>query len=66
MHDTKVEKYIGIVRKVDRMSRLVIPKEYCRLFEIAPKTPLEILAGIIDGEKVLIIKKAYKTTKKSQ
>lgn len=66
MHDTKVEKYIGIVRKVDRMSRIVIPKEYCRSFGIEPKTPLEILAGIIDGEEVIIIKKAHKTTKKSQ
>ena len=66
MRDTKVEKYIGIVRRADKMSRIVIPKEYCRSFEIGPKTPLEILAGIIDGEEVLIIKKAHKTTKKSQ
>ena len=66
MRDIKVEKYIGIVRKTDKMLRLGIPKEYCRLFEIEPKTPLEILAGIIDGEEVIIIKKAYKTTKKSQ
>lgn len=66
MRDIKVEKYIGIVRRVDKMLRFGIPKEYCRLFEIGPKTPLEILAGIIDGEEVLIIKKAYKTAKKSQ
>ena len=55
MRDFKVDNYIGIVRRVDKMSRFGIPKEYCRLFGIEPKTPLEILAGIIDGEEVLII-----------
>ena len=61
MRDIKVEKYIGI-KSTKCCGR--IPKEYCD-YLIEP-APLEMSCGIIDGEEVIIIKKAYKTTKKSQ
>ncbi len=32
----------GIVRKVDGLDRIVIPKEICKALEIKPKTKLEI------------------------
>ena len=35
-------KSTGIVRHVDNLDRIVIPKELCRSLEIEPKTPMEI------------------------
>lgn len=32
----------GIVRKIDHLGRIVIPKEICRTLQIVPGTPLEI------------------------
>ena len=42
----------GIVRKLDKLGRIVIPKELCRTYDMPPKTPLEIfVAG--DGDIML-------------
>lgn len=35
-------KSTGIIRKVDNLSRMVIPKELKRTMQIDPKDPLEI------------------------
>lgn len=35
-------KSTGIVRHVDNLDRIVIPKELCRTLDIQPKSPLEI------------------------
>ena len=35
-------KSTGIIRHVDNLDRIVIPKELCRTLEILPKSPLEI------------------------
>jgi len=45
-------KATGIVRKTDRLGRLVIPKEICRTHDIEPGTPLEIYVGD-DGRIIL-------------
>lgn len=45
-----LKKSIGITKKVDNLGRVVIPKEYRRLFEIESGDRVEILAieeGII-------------------
>ena len=44
-------KSTGIVRKVDKLDRLVIPKELCTTLEIGPKSPMEIY--LQDGRIVL-------------
>lgn len=44
-------KAMGIVRRVDDLGRIVIPKELRRTFGIEIGTPMEILAG--DGNVVL-------------
>ena len=46
-------KTTGIVRKIDEMGRLVIPKELCRNFGIRPGDPVEFFA---DGKKIIITK----------
>jgi len=46
-------KPLGIVRKLDNLNRLTIPKELCRSLNMEPGTPLEILAD----EKGLRIQK---------
>jgi transcriptional pleiotropic regulator of transition state genes len=35
-------KATGIVRKIDELGRIVIPKELCRSFGIEPGTPIDI------------------------
>jgi transcriptional pleiotropic regulator of transition state genes len=35
-------KSTGIVRQVDNLDRIVIPKELCRALNVAPKAPMEI------------------------
>lgn len=35
-------KPTGIVRKIDRLGRIVIPKEICKTLDIKENTPLEI------------------------
>lgn len=47
-------KATGIVRNVDNLDRVVIPKELCRTLGIEPKTALEIF---VDGEGSIILKK---------
>ncbi|MFS0883552.1 AbrB/MazE/SpoVT family DNA-binding domain-containing protein [Metabacillus niabensis] len=51
-------KSIGIVRKVDELGRIVIPKEIRRVYEIKESDPLEIF---VDGE--MIVLKPYKPNK---
>lgn len=46
-------KTTGIVRKIDDMGRLVIPKELCRNLGIRPGDPVEFLA---DGKNIVISK----------
>ena len=46
-------KSTGMVRKVDELGRVVLPKEIRNVLGIEPKTPLEIF---IDGDK-LVLKK---------
>ena len=46
-------KSTGIVRKVDELGRIVIPREIRNKFEIAEKDPLEIY---VDGEQIILKK----------
>lgn len=46
-------KTTGIVRKIDELGRLVIPKELCRNLGIRPGDPVEFLA---DGKNIVITK----------
>ena len=46
-------KAIGIVRKVDELGRIVIPKELRRTLNIEEGDPLEIF---VDGEEVILRK----------
>jgi len=46
-------KSTGIVRQVDNLDRVVIPKELCRSLEIEPKTPIEIF---IEESKIVLKK----------
>lgn len=38
-------KATGIVRRMDELGRVVIPKELCRTHGIAPGDPMEFFAG---------------------
>lgn len=49
-------KSIGIVRKVDELGRLVIPKETRVMFDIKNETPLEFF---VDDKKNQIILQVY-------
>ncbi|WP_410991186.1 AbrB/MazE/SpoVT family DNA-binding domain-containing protein [Bacillus cereus] len=52
-------KAIGIVRKIDELGRVVIPKETRRTLNIHEKDPLEIF---IEGETIILQKfKSYST-----
>lgn len=46
-------KLTGITRHVDRLDRIVIPKELCKTLEIAPKTALELY---VDGTSIVMKK----------
>lgn len=46
-------KSTGIVRKVDNLGRIVIPKELRRIFGIEHNTPLEMF---VDGERIILKK----------
>ncbi|MTI65953.1 MAG: AbrB/MazE/SpoVT family DNA-binding domain-containing protein [Firmicutes bacterium] len=46
-------KSTGIVRKVDELGRIVIPKELRRTLDIAEKDSLEIY---VDGEQIILKK----------
>lgn len=46
-------KSTGMVRSVDRMGRVVLPKELCKTMEIAHGTPLEIF---VDGGRIILQK----------
>lgn len=46
-------KSTGIVRKVDELGRIVLPKELRRTLEINEKDPLEIF---VDEEKIILRK----------
>lgn len=47
-------KTTGIVRQLDNLGRIVIPKEMCRTLHIKAGDPLEIR---LDGKRVVILKK---------
>ncbi len=42
---------LGIIRRVDALDRIVIPKEICKTMGIEPKSSLEIF---VDGEKLIL------------
>lgn len=46
-------KAIGIVRRLDQLGRVVLPKETRKLFDINSKDPLEIY---VDGDSILLKK----------
>ncbi len=46
-------KSTGMVRRVDKLDRIVIPKELCRALEIEAKTPVEIF---LDGSRIVLKK----------
>ncbi len=46
-------KFTGIVRKVDELGRVVLPKELRRSFDINPGDPMEIF---VEGENVILRK----------
>jgi transcriptional pleiotropic regulator of transition state genes len=46
-------KATGIVRKIDNLGRITIPKELCRTRGIHPGTPMELFQ---DGEQIIFIK----------
>lgn len=46
-------KSTGIVRKVDELGRIVIPKEIRTTFDISEKDPLEIF---VDGDSIVLRK----------
>jgi len=48
-------KSTGIVRNVDRLGRVVIPKELCRTLNINANDPMEIY---VDGDKIILKKYA--------
>ena len=48
-------KSTGMVRPIDELGRVVLPKEIRRSFELSPKDSLEIFT---DGEKIIIQKYA--------
>ncbi|WP_163526952.1 AbrB/MazE/SpoVT family DNA-binding domain-containing protein [Halobacillus ihumii] len=51
-------KSTGVVRKVDELGRIVIPKELRRTLEVEEKTPLEIF---VEDDKIIL--KKYKANK---
>jgi len=48
-------KSTGIVRKIDNLGRIVLPKELRRTFDIGDKEPMEIF---VDGKKIILKKYA--------
>lgn len=46
-------KSLGIVRKVDELGRIVLPKELRQTLRIAQKDPLEIY---VDGDAIILRK----------
>lgn len=48
-------KSTGIVRPIDSLGRIVLPKEIRNVFDIGPKDPLEIY---IDTDKIILKKYA--------
>lgn len=46
-------KSTGIVRNVDELGRIVIPKEMRKLMDIASSDPVEIF---VDGNKIILTK----------
>lgn len=49
---------MGVVRNVDELGRIVIPKEVRRTLEIDTGTPMEILADFDRGE--VLLRKFYR------
>ena len=46
-------KTTGIVRKVDELGRIVLPKELRKMFDIDHKDPIEIY---VDGDSIILKK----------
>lgn len=53
-------KQTGIVRKLDELGRVVIPKEYRKELDIKEKDKIEI---ILKGKNVILAKHSTKTCK---
>lgn len=51
--ERKIMKSTGIVRNVDELGRIVIPKEMRRKMDIANSDPVEIY---VDGDKIILTK----------
>lgn len=49
-------KGIGVVRRMDELGRVVIPKEVRKSFHIGKNEPLEIL---VDGEDTIVLRKYH-------
>lgn len=49
-------KSTGIVRKIDRLGRIVIPMEVRKAFDIDSRDPLEIF---VEDEKIVMTKYTY-------
>jgi len=49
----------GLIRKVDDLGRLVIPKDIRKILSIDDKDPLEIAIEKRSGKTVAIVKKYY-------
>lgn len=47
-------KATGIVRKVDDLRRITLPRELCRIYGIEPATPIEIFTA--DGGQIILRK----------
>ena len=53
--EVKIMKSTGIVRKLDELGRLVLPKELRNTFDLNEKDPVEIF---VEGD-MIILKKFY-------
>ncbi len=49
----KTKGSLGIIRRVDALDRIVLPKEICKTMGIEPKDSLEIF---VDGPKIMLSK----------
>lgn len=53
-------KATGIIRRIDDLGRVVIPKDFCRTLRIREGDPLEIYYDTVDGQPMICFRK-YET-----
>ena len=51
--ESRIMKSLGIVRHLDDLGRIVIPKELCKSFDLHSKDPLEIFT---EDDKIILKK----------